>query len=196
MRCLTSALSTVCLLAAAGPAAAFDTGRTPLALGLDPALAASSLPSARIVSEGGVRLDLGVAGPLAAGPAIEPVPDGFHLIPGGHGRKALGGFLEADLSGVRVTSLVSGARDGGRAEVSAAYAFGDTRVIMRLGGEWADSTAFGESSYQDGVDVSLTLRHDLTPSLYVAGTAAANTAPESSTEGSGLLFGASIGLRF
>lgn len=193
----------VSALFAAGPAAAWEAHDTRLSLGLDPALASpslasSSLPSLSLDPSGTVRLNLGVAGSLAAGPAITPVPDGFHLIPGGHGRMALGGFFEVELGAVRFGGVVGGADDGGRAVVSAAYAFGDTSLVMALGGTWSDPTATVDDDfgYQDGLDFRLSLRHALTPQVYVAGTAAAATEPRSTTDRSSMMFGASIGLRF
>lgn len=190
------------LLSAASPAAALDAGQTRLTLGLDPALSTASLPSLRFDADGAAKLDLGLTGPIAAGPAAAPAPDGFRLIPGGHGRMALGGFLEMNAGALRIGGSIAAAQDGGRAEVSAVYGLGDTSLILRLGGTWADSAAITPDSlapaYQDGIDLSVTLRHALTPSLYVAGTAAATSEGDmtpASDRGS-VLFGASIGLRF
>ena len=186
-------------LLGAGPAVAFEVGETRLSLGLDPTLTTGSLSSVRGGVDGAVRLNLGLTGPLAAGPALVSVPDGFHLSPGG--RMALGGFVEGNVLGVRLGATVSGAEDGGRAAVSAAYAFGATRLMLQVGEAWSDpapplSETLTGPGYQGGLDVSLTLRHAITSGLYVAGTAAVLSEARGGLDHSSMLFGASIGLRF
>lgn len=196
---LSFAAAVIAALFTAAPAIAWESHDTRLILGLDPALE-PPLPALSRDADGAVRLNLGVTGAVGTGPVIAPVPDGFHLIPGGPGRMALGGFFEVDLGGVRVGGAVSGAEDGGRAAVSAAYAFGDTRLVMELGGAWSQPAVMtgDDSGYHDGMDLRLSLRHALTPQLYIAGTAVAATAtePRSTADRDSLLFGASIGLRF
>lgn len=177
---LLPALLAAALLTAA-PAWGFDGGRTQLSPGQEPG-----------------RLDLGRGGALALGPAVEPVPEGFTLIPGGQGRKALGGFLATDVGKLRLSGQVTGADDGLRAQVAAAYAFGDTSLVMRLGSEWAAATTLDDAAYRDGLDLSVSVQHALTSGLYVAGTAAATTATDGDghAERGSVLFGASIGVRF
>jgi hypothetical protein len=162
-------------------------------------------PGLRLTADGGLRLDL--AGGLAIGvaPAADTVPspsEAGRLIAGSASRRALGGSLELSLGAVRLGGALNGAIDGGRAELTASGDIDeDTSLILRWSDNWTGSALpIGQDPAtvaDGGSDLRLTLRHTLSPGLYVAGSAAAVSESRGATErSSSMLFGASVGLRF
>lgn len=174
-----------------------------------PALAAG-MPAVPLAGDA-ARFDVGISSLIAVGPAFRWVAAEPRLADSPrHGDAlAVGGFLEYAVDAFRFGGSVTEGAGIARAELTAGYVDGATSVSVRLGSEWGDGAAirfspnparFGLSdaaAAPNDLDVGFTVRHDITPSLYVSGTAAA-TAPAERPEAErpGLLFGASIGLKF
>ena len=173
-----------------------------------PALAQSGVPPLPLAGEA-AHIDVGISSLIAIGPAFrwttaEPRPTGGA---GPDVTLAAGGFLEYALDAFRFGGSLTGDGDIGRVELSAGYAAGDTTIQVRLGSEWG-ATSFGpqpggpdsgDAGSPNDFDFGFTVRHLLTPNVYVAGTAAATAPSEHPAEpdrSGGFLFGATIGLKF
>jgi hypothetical protein len=175
-----------------------------------PALAAGSgVPPLPLAGEA-AQVDVGISSLVAVGPAFRWASPGPRLT-GGAGpddRLAVGGFLGYAVDAFHFGGSVTGGEGIGRVELSTGYGFGSTTLQVRLGSEWGTTSfspnparlglSFGEPPVPNGLDVGFTVRHDLTPNLYVSGTASAaqENDPAAPDESGSVLFGATIGLRF
>ncbi len=176
-----------------------------LAIGVPPGgvlAAPTAMPA--MMPQDGMRLDLGLSRDFAFGPVVQPGGTPLTL---GDGHLALGAFVEYPLDAFRFGASVSESALSHRAELSAGYEGGDTALRIRLGTEWGDGESYfspnpalagyGYQAPDREYDLSLTLRHRVTPGVVVSGLAAASRSGEPEAAGDDtFLFGASIGLRF
>ncbi|MBF0332344.1 MAG: hypothetical protein HQL40_01705, partial [Alphaproteobacteria bacterium] len=84
------------------------------------------------------------------------------------------------------------------AELEIGIEDGDTEYLLRLGAGWSGEPAMdaAEASVDDGIDLSLTVNHALSPDVFVAGMAGAGRDRTDGDEPDRFRFGAGLGLRF
>lgn len=204
------------LLATASPALAVESGNRLVPGGSSTGGAG---PESFEAGLGRTFLPLQSRGGAAIGIVAEP-GHGLTALPfsSGHGPLAVGGYVSYGLGGDALLSS-SFRSDGTRthADLTAAYHTGwfgaDSTAALSLGARWdrpmtgfslnpaqpaalalSPLDSFGGS--RSDVSVGLTLTHQITPSLSLGGVAQASQPTDGGDTGSGLLFGAGMGLRF
>jgi hypothetical protein len=165
------------------------------------------------------RLPLHSSGGYSVGLVAEPPrPAGALPFSGGRGSLAVGGYVAYSLGSE--TSLSSSLRSDGAlaaADISAAYSGGmigsDATAAVSLGARWRNQLSGGFSpnpaqslglatmtppaSRTSDLNLSISLRHQVTPTLSLGGVAEAFS-PTGSETGAypGVMFGAGMGYRF
>ncbi|CCG42443.1 hypothetical protein [Magnetospirillum molischianum] len=201
-------------LAMALPAAALETGNRLVPGGAPNVRAAESFLGAT----GEARLPLQSSGGYSVGIVAEPSrPAGALPVSGARGSLAVGGYVAYSLS--TEASLSSSLRSDGAlasADISAAYRGGligpDATAAVSLGARWRNqlsgfspnpSQSLGltsltpSGSRESDLNLSISLRHQLTSTLSLGGVAEAYS-PTGGEAGAypGVMFGAGMGYRF
>jgi len=209
-------LLVLAFLATASSAVALETGNRLVPGGAPSALSGESYRA----SLGESRLPLYSSGGYSVGVVAEPTSRASGALPfsGGRGPLAVGGYVAYSLG--NEASLSSSLRsDGGlaAADISAAYRGGligsDATAAISLGARWRNQLSGGFSpnpaqslglssinptgSRASDLNLSISLRHQVTPTLSLGGVAEAYS-PTGGETGAypGVMFGAGMGYRF
>ncbi|MBF0305835.1 MAG: hypothetical protein HQL41_09340 [Alphaproteobacteria bacterium] len=158
------------------------------AAGLEPgglALRLLDSPDAR-------RFDVSPLAALSFGPVV-----GESFQPFGD-RLAVGGFVRMNFASWSVGAAVSRLDERPGAELEIGLEDGETEYLLRLGAGWSGESSLdaAEASMDDGIDLSLTVNHALSPDIFVGGMAGAGRDRTSGDEPGRFRFGAGLGLRF
>jgi hypothetical protein len=208
-------LSVVLPLVAAAPAMAVDVGGRLVAGGASGLRIETPTP---IVTE--TRNPLLTSGGFSLGTVATPTASSATLalpFSSDHGNLAVGGYVAYGLNDTTLSSSLSRAGSATRADIAAAYAGSllgvDGVAALKLGAAWAHPQGFSPNPMQPAsafadpyrasadVNLSLSLTHQVTPSLSLGGVAEAsrpNWLESSGGAGTtpGFMLGAGMGYRF